>query len=364
MKRDEHVVKETLSYRFPGGDADHAILVQHGLGAHGGIYDPWCGSLALADPPTTDAVYPRLRRLSASDIETATDALSEADCDVTVLPTRTDTQLQNLTIARLGVSSLSVRCGHLPLITVCLPIAGEAVISSKGCSARVGSQSAVVVPSAGPVAVDYLSEDSRVETIVFEQATVEAELARMMGVSLRKPLRFDMQFSWPEMTPFSRALSLLRYELTSPDGIAAVPEMSARLGHLVIAGLLISLPHNYTEELTKPKTVPVSRPIRNALEFIESRSAEIGTVADIAASVGLSVRALDDGFRRYVGMPPMTYLREVRMVRAHAELLASEPEMTTATAVARKWGFGHYGRFAADYRRRFGCKPSETLRGR
>jgi len=325
-----------------------------------------CGSLALADPPTTDAVYPRLRRLSATDIETATDALSEADCDVTVLPTRTDTQLQNLTIARLGVLSLSARCAHLPLITVCLPIAGEAVISSKGCSARVGSQSAVVVPSGGPVAVDYLSEDSRVETIVFEQATVEAELARMMGVSLRKPLRFDMQFSWPEMTPFSRALSLLRYELTSPDGIAVVPEMSARLGHLVIAGLLISLPHNYTEELTKPKpkSVPASRPIRNALEFIESRSAEIETVADIAASVGLSVRALDDGFRRYVGMPPMAYLREVRIVRAHAELLASEPEMTTATAVARKWGFGHYGRFAADYRRRFGRKPSETLRGR
>jgi transcriptional regulator GlxA family with amidase domain len=30
--------------------------------------------------------------------------------------------------------------------------------------------------------------------------------------------------------------------------------------------------------------------------------------------------------------------------------------------VARKWGFGHYGRFAADYARRFGRKPSETLR--
>jgi transcriptional regulator GlxA family with amidase domain len=30
--------------------------------------------------------------------------------------------------------------------------------------------------------------------------------------------------------------------------------------------------------------------------------------------------------------------------------------------VARKWGFGHYGRFAAEYARRFGRKPSETLR--
>jgi len=74
------------------------------------------------------------------------------------------------------------------------------------------------------------------------------------------------------------------------------------------------------------------------------------------------VRALDDGFQRYVGTPPMTYLRQVRMARAHAELFAADPELTTATAIARKWGFGHYGRFAADYARRFGRKPSETLR--
>jgi AraC-like DNA-binding protein len=32
------------------------------------------------------------------------------------------------------------------------------------------------------------------------------------------------------------------------------------------------------------------------------------------------------------------------------------------TAVALRWGFGHLGQFAADYRARFGELPSETLR--
>jgi AraC-like DNA-binding protein len=59
----------------------------------------------------------------------------------------------------------------------------------------------------------------------------------------------------------------------------------------------------------------------------------------------------------------MAYLRQVRMARAHEELLAADPELTTASAIARKWGFGHYGRFAAEYARRFCRKPSETLRG-
>jgi AraC-like DNA-binding protein len=336
------------------------------------LRSPWSfGSLALADASSPDTGAPRLQRLSANDVETATSALSTAYCEVTVLPKGVDERLQlevvtcalpNVTVGRIHVSSLSVRCGYLPVTMICLPISEEVLISSHGHNARVGGQSAAVISSGSPVAVEYQSDDSRIETLVFEQSAIDAELVSMLGMPMTTPLRFDSPFSLSGMSPLSRALSLLHHELTDPNGLIAVPAMSSRLGRLVIAALLVSQPHNYTEELTKPKTVRASKPIRNALEYIESRPAEIETVADIAATVGLSVRALDDGFRRYVGTPPMTYLRDVRITRAHAELKAAEPDMTTATAVARKWGFGHYGRFAADYRRRFGRKPSETLR--
>ncbi|WP_405728995.1 lysophospholipase [Streptomyces sp. NBC_00028] len=44
MKREEHVVGDTFVYRFAQPDthrseADHVLLVQHGIGGHGGIYD-------------------------------------------------------------------------------------------------------------------------------------------------------------------------------------------------------------------------------------------------------------------------------------------------------------------------------------
>lgn len=42
MRREEHVVGEVFSYRFPGPDADHALLIQHGIASHGGIYDNFC----------------------------------------------------------------------------------------------------------------------------------------------------------------------------------------------------------------------------------------------------------------------------------------------------------------------------------
>jgi len=314
---------------------------------------------------------PALQRLSADDVDTATDALSEAYSDVTVLPERGVTNLHmevvtcklpNVTLGSLEISSSTVRSPRFPLVAVCLPVSGQILITSSDGSAPVAEGSAVVVSPGSPVVVEYLTDDRRMETLLFEQSAVEAELAAVLGAPVTKPLRFDLQFSLSGASPFSRALMLLRNELTDPAGLTAVPAMSSHLGRLIMTGLLVSQRHNYTEGLARPRAVPGSKPIRNALEFIENQPGDIETVADIAAAVGLSVRALDDGFQRYVGTPPMAYLRQVRMVRAHAELRASDPERTTASAVARKWGFGHYGRFAAEYARRFGRKPSETLR--
>jgi AraC-like DNA-binding protein len=315
--------------------------------------------------------WPALQRLSADDVDTATDALSKAYSAVTVLPDPGAKKLRmevamcklpNLTLGNLEISSSTVRSTRYPLVAVCLPVSGQILITSNRGSARVADRSAVVVSAGNPVVVEYLTDDCRMETLLFEQSAVEAELTGMLGAPVTKPLRFDLEFRMSAASPFSRALTLLHSELTDPAGLAAVPAMSRQLGRLIMAGLLVSQTHNFTEELTRPRAVPGSKPIRNALEFIESQPGEIETVADIAAAVGLSVRALDDGFHRYVGTPPMTHLRQVRMARAHEELVAADPELTTASAIARKWGFGHYGRFAAEYARRFGRKPSETLR--
>jgi AraC-like DNA-binding protein len=327
------------------------------------------GRTSTATPP--ELSWPALQRLSADDVGAATNALSEAYSAVTVLPDPgakslhmevAMCKLPNLSLGCLTISTSTVRSSRYPLIAVCLPVGGQIMITSSCGSARVAEASAAVVSPGNPVAVEYLTDDCRMETLLFEQSAVEAELAGMLGAPVTKPLRFDMQFSLSGASPFSRALTLLRNELTDPAGFTAVPAMSRQLGRLIMAGLLVSQTHNYTAELTRPRPAPGSKPIRNALELIESQPDEIETVADIAAAVGLSVRALDDGFHRYVGTPPMAYLRQVRMARAHEELLAADPEQTTASAVARKWGFGHYGRFAADYARRFGHKPSETLR--
>lgn len=39
MLRQEHVIGEVFCYRFCGPESDHALLVLHGIGGHGGIYN-------------------------------------------------------------------------------------------------------------------------------------------------------------------------------------------------------------------------------------------------------------------------------------------------------------------------------------
>uniref|UniRef100_UPI0034DAE5F1 helix-turn-helix transcriptional regulator n=1 Tax=Paractinoplanes polyasparticus TaxID=2856853 RepID=UPI0034DAE5F1 len=77
---------------------------------------------------------------------------------------------------------------------------------------------------------------------------------------------------------------------------------------------------------------------------------------------GVSERALQAGFQRYVGISPTTYLRQVRLDRVHEELRQADPDRTTVADVAQRWGFRHLGRFAGCYRARYGVSPSQTLK--
>jgi transcriptional regulator GlxA family with amidase domain len=65
---------------------------------------------------------------------------------------------------------------------------------------------------------------------------------------------------------------------------------------------------------------------------------------------------------RHMGMSPMTYLRQVRLRRAHHELLGSDPSVETVASIAKRWGYTNPGRFAAAHAARYGETPAATLR--
>ncbi|WP_338702140.1 helix-turn-helix transcriptional regulator [Streptomyces sp. Q6] len=102
--------------------------------------------------------------------------------------------------------------------------------------------------------------------------------------------------------------------------------------------------------------------MKRAVDAMRARPEHPFTTAELAAEARVGVRWLQEAFGRYVGLPPMAYLRAVRLERAHADLAAADPYTTTVADIAHRWGFGHLGRFADQYRTKYGRVPSVTLR--
>ena len=85
-------------------------------------------------------------------------------------------------------------------------------------------------------------------------------------------------------------------------------------------------------------------------------------IATISKALGVSDRFLRRCCDEQLGMNPLSYLKLRRLHEAHGTLKYANPEALSVSEAARRSGFRHLGRFAADYRDLFGETPSVTLR--
>jgi AraC-like DNA-binding protein len=82
-------------------------------------------------------------------------------------------------------------------------------------------------------------------------------------------------------------------------------------------------------------------------------------IAELAERSGVSLRSVERAFIR-TGCTVLEYVRGVRLESAR-RMLTDPPPLATVADMANAAGFTHLGRFAAEYRRRFGELPSKTL---
>ena len=102
-------------------------------------------------------------------------------------------------------------------------------------------------------------------------------------------------------------------------------------------------------------------PINRILDYIAAHTDEPLRISDLCADAQVSESTLLNLFKRQLGITPKSYLAGHRLYGVHRELWRSDPSKTFVSDVAGNWGFWHMSQFAADYKRRFGELPSETL---
>jgi len=100
--------------------------------------------------------------------------------------------------------------------------------------------------------------------------------------------------------------------------------------------------------------------VKLAMEFIQAHPEQLVSGVELARLSNVSQRALQEGFRRFVGMPIVAYQRQVRLERAFEVL--GQRHSASVTEVALRFGFSNVGRFCQYFQQAYGVSPAQ-LRG-
>ena len=225
-----------------------------------------------------------------------------------------------------------------------------------GCDARTG---AVLSPDRENV-VRPESGSARLAVAISRDALVRV-LCALLGRPVTEPLQFEPSIDLER----GYGRSLARYiraaveDVEDDDSLLSGPIAKTSFEQFVITALLLSHPHNYSAELQRPDRRPAPRDVRRAIDYIQAHLTAPLTLEDVVRAAGVSGRVLFKHFKLSTGLSPMAYLRNARFQRVRDTLRRARPEERIVD-IAALWGFDHIGRFAVEYRRRFGEKPSDT----
>jgi AraC-like DNA-binding protein len=247
-----------------------------------------------------------------------------------------------------------------------IPLVGRARVFMKGHEVYQDEYTATVAdPDSAPT---MHWRDSRTAQLLvrIDREALNRQLGRMLGRPPENRLAFAtaMDLRSAEAQSWLNTIDLMRRDAEGVE-MLRLPAVAQHIAQLVMSQLLMTQPNDWSEELSAAPgdcLLITPRPIRRAEELIVRNARGPLAIEDIAETVGVSVRSLQEGFRRFLDTTPSARLREARLCGVRAELAAADPTTTSVTEIATQWGFWHLGRFSVTYRERWGVSPSTTLR--
>jgi AraC-like DNA-binding protein len=261
-------------------------------------------------------------------------------------------------------SDLRMRFGELGAYHVDLPLSGVLAWHQGGADPSLATTScAAVFQPIGNTTLDRWNNDCRLLAVKIERAALQGHLEQLLGATISTPphLAPTMDVTEGPGRTWAQMAIMIAGDMANPRGLFTNPLLAGRMQEALLTGLLLAVNHRHHDALMNPAPCSASQ-IKPVVDVIEAHPERPFTVAALAEVAAVSVRTLQHGFQRHLEMSPMSYLRQVRLARAHQDLSAFGPDQVTVTQIAHKWGFGHISRFAAAYRTRYGIGPSTTLR--
>lgn len=273
------------------------------------------------------------------------------------------TSLGDLSVSRLRYgSAVQIEPGSLDsFFLVQMPLYGMARIESGAQHIDSSAELASVLSPQEATRMTWMAGTDQL-MLRLSRSLVERTLVGYLGHPLNEPLRFELGFRWRECAPWQCMLSYLIDCTLQHHDLAMHKIVVSQIEQLAPSILVTSHRHNHCEDAPARRSTILPRHVRRAQDFLEAHAHEPVTAEQLAQAAGVSVRSLYAGFKDFLGVSPMQYLRDLRMERARAELMSGDSNHVAG--VALRWGFAHMGRFSNEYKQRYGESPSKTLRAR
>lgn len=245
-----------------------------------------------------------------------------------------------------------------------IPIGGEAWIRAGAGQFHIRPGTAAIVAPCQELSTTWKAH-CRQLMLKIDRRALESHLSGLLYQPIDRPLEFPVVFDLNTGlgASFQTLIFDLASELARSDAVAQSRLVCTQIEQTLLTLILCGARHSYSDALRAAEGTACPKHVAKAYQYMTANARENITIESLTAVAGVSGRALYEGFRRFKGASPMACLRAIRMQAIRKELLDGK-DTDDVTLIAQRWGFFHLGRFAANYQRIFGEKPSHTLRRR
>ncbi len=247
-----------------------------------------------------------------------------------------------------------------------MPLRGSAEVSCGSQRATVG-QGMASLPSPTEHLKMRWADDSPHLILRLSQGAVVRQVEQLAQTAVHRPLVFGLGLAMdtPALAPLAGFVRYLADTLEVDAGFAG-SLLAQQAEAYLLSMLLLQAPHNYSEALRGDGRRPLlPRVVRRAQDFMQANVQRPLTLADLCDHLHVSARSLQQAFVDHTGESPMVYWRNLRLDKVREALRRAASQASagaSVTRVAEDHGFLHMGHFAAQYQRRFGERPVETLK--
>ncbi|MFD2645639.1 helix-turn-helix domain-containing protein [Pseudomonas japonica] len=133
--------------------------------------------------------------------------------------------------------------------------------------------------------------------------------------------------------------------------------MPSRLQEMLVDSVLEVWPHNYSDALKRPEKLIAPRHVKLAVEYLQEHPDALVSGSELAELTNVSLRALQEGFRRFVGTSIVAYQRQVRLQRAYDAL--KQDASPSVSEISLALGFTNVGRFCQYFQNAYGISPAD-----